>query len=54
MIMTIKQLRMEKGLTQVACAEHLGIPVRTYKRYESNEEKINQIKYQYIVDKLDR
>lgn len=50
--MTLKQLRKEKGLTQVACAEYLKIPVRTYKRYEADESRINSIKYQYILDRL--
>ena len=50
--MTLKQLRKEKGLSQVACAEYLQIPVRTYKRYEADESKINRIKYQYIFSKL--
>ena len=52
MIMALKQLRKEKGLTQIACAEYLKIPVRTYKRYEANESKIDPIKYQYIQTKL--
>lgn len=50
--MTIKQLRKDKGLSQVSCAEYLGIPVRTYKRYEADESKVDRIKYQYIVDRL--
>ena len=50
--MALKQLRKEKGLTQVACAEYLKIPVRTYKRYESDETKVDRIKYQYIIDRL--
>ncbi len=52
MKMTIKQLRKDKGLSQVACAEYLGIPVRTYKRYEADESKVNRIKYEYIIDRL--
>lgn len=50
--MTLKQLRIEKELTQKACAEYLGIPLRTYCRYESDEPKINNIKRQYILDRL--
>jgi predicted nucleotidyltransferase/DNA-binding XRE family transcriptional regulator len=50
--MTLKQLRKEKGLTQTACAEYLQIPLRTYKRYEADESKINRIKYQYIINRL--
>lgn len=50
--MKLQQLRKEKGLSQVSCASYLGIPVRTYKRYEADESKINPIKYQYILQRL--
>ena len=50
--MALKQLRKEKGLTQIACAEYLKIPVRTYKRYEADEGKIDPIKFRYILMKL--
>lgn len=50
--MTLRELRNLKGLTQIKCAEYLQIPLRTYKRYESNESKIGMIKYQYIVSRL--
>ena len=50
--MSVRQLRESKGLTQIQCAEYLQIPIRTYKRYESDENKINRIKYQYIIDRL--
>lgn len=39
-------------MTQIQCADYLQIPVRTYKRYESNESKINSFKYKYIIDRL--
>ena len=48
----IKQLRKDKGFSQAACAEYLGIPVRTYKRYEADESKVDRIKFQYIIDRL--
>ena len=50
--MTLKELRIEKGLTQSQCANFLGIPLRTYTRYENDENKKNNIKYQYMMDKL--
>ena len=50
--MSLKQLRKQKGLSQAKCAEYLQIPVRTYKRYESDESKIDHIKYQYIITRL--
>ena len=50
--MTLKELRIEKGLTQSQCANFLGIPLRTYTRYENDENKKNNIKYQFMMDKL--
>ena len=34
------------------CAEYLQISLRTYKRYESDESRIDNIKRQYIIDRL--
>lgn len=50
--MTLKQLRMEKGLTQAECAKLLQVSLRTYKRYESDESKIQPLKYQYLIKRL--
>ena len=50
--MTLRELRIEKGLTQIACAKYLKIPHRTYCRYEANERKIDRIKYGYMVQML--
>ncbi len=50
--MTLKQLRQNKELTQKECAQYLGIPLRTYVRYESNENNINSIKRDFIIKKL--
>ena len=50
--MTLKQLRKEKALSQVACAKYLNIPTRTYKRYEADESKINPLKYESIFNRL--
>lgn len=52
--MTLKELRIEKGLTQSQCANFLGIPLRTYSRYENDESKKNNIKYQFMMDKLSK
>ncbi len=51
--MTLKELRKEKGLTQEECSKFLNIPIRTYKRYESNEDNVNDIKMEYILRKLE-
>ena len=50
--MTLKEIRQLNSLTQQKFAQYLGIPLRTYKRYESNEAKIPQVKYAYIQSKI--
>ena len=50
--MKIRETRQLYGLTQAACAEFLGIPLRTYKRYEGDEERIPAIKKAFIVSKM--
>ena len=50
--MLLKELRESKGMTQTKCAEYLGIPLRTYKRYDSDDGKVNKVKYQYIIDRM--
>lgn len=52
MAMTIKELRKEKGMTQSECADFLHIPTRTYKRYESDDSRVNPMKYEYIISRL--
>ena len=42
--MTLKELRKEKGLTQAACAKVVGVPMRTYARYEADEGRKDTIK----------
>ncbi|MBQ0041441.1 MAG: nucleotidyltransferase domain-containing protein [Clostridiales bacterium] len=49
---TIKTLRKENGLTQAAASELTGIPLRTFKMYETEECKIGTLKYNYICEKL--
>ena len=52
--MTLKELRKEKGLTQAACAKVVGVPMRTYVRYEADEGRRDTIKYRYIFDALQK
>ena len=49
---SIKELRKEKKLTQQQVADIVGISIRSYKSYESDESKINTIKYKFIYDTL--
>ena len=50
--MNIKELRKVKGLTQVEASELLSIPLRTFKRYESDVSLIGSFKYNQIFNNL--
>ena len=52
--MTIKELRTSMNLTQVQVSKITNIPLRTYKLYENDESKVGTIKYNYIINKLER
>ncbi|MDE7079399.1 MAG: nucleotidyltransferase domain-containing protein [Clostridia bacterium] len=52
--MELKELRIEKGLTQKECANYLNVPYRTYLRYETDKDKIDTIKYKYMVQTLNQ
>jgi len=48
----LKEIRIEKELTQKEAASLLGVSLRSYKSYENDESKCNTIKYKYMLDKL--
>ncbi len=48
----LKELRIEKKLTQQQVADLVGISLRSYKSYENEKEKEGTIKYNYILEKL--
>ena len=48
----LKNLRIEKKLTQQQVADLIGISLRSYKSYEKDEKKIGTLKYNYIIEKL--
>ncbi len=50
--MTLKELRLSKGITQSKAAALLGVSLRSYKQYENDENKINTIKYNYMCNEL--
>lgn len=52
--MTLKELRKQKKLTQVECAKYLGIPLRTYQNYETDEKKSGTIKYMFMMQNLEK
>lgn len=50
----LKDLRIEKKLTQQQVADILGISLRSYKSYENDESKTNNLKYEYMIEKLEK
>lgn len=52
--MTLRDLRKQKNMTQVECAKYLGIPVRTYQNYETDESKASTMKYAFMMQKLEQ
>lgn len=41
--MTLKELRIEKGLTQAELAEQTGLSVRLVQKYEQNAQDLNRV-----------
>lgn len=50
--MTLKELRISKGLNQAQCASYLGMSTRNYQNYENDEKMVNTSKFHYIYNKL--
>lgn len=48
----LKEIRVEKKLTQQEVADLVGISLRSYKSYENDEEKRDTLKYKYIIEQL--
>ena len=53
MIVTLKELRISKGLNQAQCAEYLGMSTRNYQNYENDASKANTARYHAIYQKLE-
>ena len=53
-MVTLKELRKQKKLTQVDCANYLEIPLRTYQSYEANPGKNTSMKYIFMMQKLEQ
>ncbi len=51
--MTLLELRVSKGLTQIECAKYLGISSRSYQTYETDASKVGTSKYNAIYKKLE-
>ena len=52
-MMTLKELRAEKQLTQQQVADLVGISLRSYISYENDVKKAGTFKYRYIVENLE-
>lgn len=50
----LKELRMDKKMTQQEVADLVGISLRSYKSYENDEEKKDTLKYNYMVEQLSK
>lgn len=50
--MSLKEIRESFGISQAAAASTVGMPLRTYVRYESDEHYGNELKRQSIVAAL--
>ena len=50
----LKDLRIQKKLTQQQASGLLGISLRSYKSYENDESKEGSLKYNYMVEKLEQ
>lgn len=51
--MTLKELRISKGLNQAQCADFLGMTTRNYQNYENDTKKTNTAKYHAIYKQLE-
>lgn len=51
--MTLKELRISKGLSQAECAKYLGMTTRNYQNYEYKKDNVNTARYNAIYQKLE-
>lgn len=51
---TLKKMRISKGLTQEAASNLLGVSLRSYKTYENDDSKIGTLKYNYMLEQLEK
>lgn len=50
--MTLKELRKKYKLTQSEAAKIVGVPLRTFVSYENDASKVDNLKYERMVEKL--
>ena len=50
--MTLKELRISKGLNQAQCAEYLGMSTRNYQNYEYGKSQPGYVILSHIIRNL--
>lgn len=50
--MTLKEIRNQNSLSQLEASNIVGVPVRTYRRYETNENYGDNLKRKFFADSL--
>ena len=51
-IMTLKDIRIKNNLTQLEASTIVGVPVRTYRRYETDDKYGDVLKRKVFIDLL--
>ena len=51
--MTLKELRISKGLSQGECARYVGMSTRNYQNYENDPGKVNTARYNAVYRMLE-
>ncbi len=54
MVSKLKQVRQANQITQQEAADLLRVSVRSYKTYENDPAKENTMKYQYMVEQIEK
>ena len=52
--MNLKELRLSKNITQLTAASIAGVSLRSYKSYENDPSKIGTIKYEYLINTINK
>ena len=53
-MVNLKDLRIEKHMTQQEAAERIGVSLRSYVTYENDPEKRDSLKYRFLVQELEK
>ena len=53
-VMKLKEIRLSKNITQRTAASIAGISLRSYKSYENDPSKVGTIKYEFLINTLNK